>query len=91
MTGSAEPTNRGIDALLPAEIARKAETVGVQKTRRDILSLLALAVLAKAFIALGAMFATTVLAGADGVLPFGLSRMLAGAAGSHEVVGMSTP
>ena len=49
MTGSTEPTNRGIDALLPAEIARKAETVGVQKTRRDILSLLALAVLAKAF------------------------------------------
>ena len=38
MTGSTEPTNRGIDALLPAEIARKAETVGVQKTRRDILS-----------------------------------------------------
>ena len=86
MTGSTEPTNRGIDALLPAEIARKAETVGVQKTRRDILSLLALAVLAGAFIALGAMFATTVLAGADGVLPFGLSRMLAGAAGSHKVV-----
>jgi formate transporter len=79
MTGSTEPTNRGI-ALLPAEIARKAETVGVQKTRRDILSLLALAVLAGAFIALGAMFATTVLAGADGVLPFGLSRMLAGVA-----------
>ena len=39
MTGSTEPTNRGIDALLRAEIARKAETVGVQKTRRDILSL----------------------------------------------------
>jgi hypothetical protein len=64
MTGSTEPTNRGIDALLPADIARKAETVGDQKTRRDILSLLALAVLAGAFIALGAMFATTVLAGA---------------------------
>ena len=80
MTGSTEPTNRGIDALLPAEIAQKAETVGVQKTRLDILSLMALAVLAGAFIALGAMFATTVLAGADGVLPFGLSRMLAGVA-----------
>ena len=86
MTGSTEPTNRGIDALLPAEIARKAETVGVQKTRRDILSLLALAVLAGAFIALGAMFATTVLAGADNVLPFGLSRMLAGVAFCLELI-----
>src|SRR6476469_1473712 len=68
------PDNRGIDALLPAEIAEKAEAIGVQKTKLDVLSLLALAVLAGAFIALGAMFATTVLAGADGVLPFGLSR-----------------
>ena len=39
---------------------------------------MALAVLAGAFIALGAMFATTVLAGADGVIPFGVSRLLAG-------------
>ena len=64
------PTNRGIDALLPAEIAEKAEAIGVQKTKLDVLSLMALAILAGAFIALGAMFATTVLAGADGVLPF---------------------
>ncbi len=67
------------DALLPAEVAQKAERIGAQKTRLDIISLLALAVLAGAFIALGAMFATTVLAGADGALPFGVSRLLAGA------------
>ncbi len=72
------PDNHGIDALLPAEIALKAEAVGVQKMRMDTLRLLALAVLAGAFIALGAMFATTVLAGADGVVPFGLSRLLSG-------------
>jgi formate/nitrite transporter len=78
MTDSAEPAHHGFDALLPAEIARKAETVGAQKTRLDVLSLLVLAVLAGAFIAFGAMFATAVLAGADGVLPFGLSRLLAG-------------
>ena len=41
--GSTNPDNRGIDALLPAEIAEKAETVGVQKTKLDVLSLLALA------------------------------------------------
>ena len=68
------------DALMPPEIARKAERLGVQKTRLHWLNLLALAVLAGAFIALGAMFATTVLAGADGALPFGVSRLLAGAA-----------
>ena len=70
--------NHGIDALLPPEIAQKAEAVGVQKTRMDVLGLLTLAVLGGAFIALGAMFATTVLAGADGVVPFGISRLLSG-------------
>ena len=67
-----------IDALLPREIALKAEAIGVQKTRLDFLSLVALAVLAGAFIGLGATFATTVLAGADGALPFGVSRLLSG-------------
>ena len=77
-TGRAPPNDHGIDALLPAEMALKAEAVGVQKTRLDALSLTALAVLAGAFIGLGAMFATTVLAGAGGVLPFGVGRLLAG-------------
>jgi formate/nitrite transporter len=68
----------GVDALLPAEIARKAEAIGAQKIRVDTMTLLVLAVLAGAFIALGAMFATTVLAGANGVVPYGISRLLAG-------------
>jgi formate/nitrite transporter FocA (FNT family) len=80
MAAGPNNSDRGIDALLPAEIAEKAETVGVLKARRDVLTLLVLAILAGAFIALGAMFATTVLAGADGALPFGLSRLLAGVA-----------
>jgi formate/nitrite transporter len=67
-----------IDSLLPAEIAEKAEQIGVQKTRLDWITLLALAVLGGAFIALGGMFATTVLAGADDNVPFGVSRLLAG-------------
>ena len=70
--------NHNIDALLPAEIAEKAEEVGVHKAQLDVLSLVALAILAGAFIALGSMFATTVLAGTDGVIPFGVSRLLAG-------------
>ena len=44
-----------IDALLPAEMAEKAEHVGVDKTRLDTMSLLALAVLAGAFVAFGSM------------------------------------
>lgn len=67
-----------IDALLPLEIARKAETIGAQKARLDLASLIVLSVLAGAFIALGAMFATTVMAGAEGVVPYGLSRLAAG-------------
>jgi formate/nitrite transporter len=75
------PDNHGIDALLPPEIAQKAEAVGVQKTRMETGRLLALAVLAGAFIALGAMFATTVLAGADGVvLCLGLILVVVGGA-----------
>jgi formate transporter len=70
--------NHGIDALLPGEIARKAEIIGAQKARMEFGSLIVLAILAGAFIGLGAMFATTVLAGAEGVLPFGVSRLIAG-------------
>ena len=72
------PDDQGIDSLLPLDIAQKAETIGVQKTRMDPLRLVTLGVLAGAFIAFGAMFATTVLAGTDGVVPFGISRLLSG-------------
>jgi formate/nitrite transporter len=67
-----------IDALLPADIARKAESIGAQKTQLPAIKLFTLAILGGAFIALGAMFATTVLAGAGGVIPFGVARLLAG-------------
>ncbi len=78
--GGREPpagSDHAVDALLPAEIAHKAETVGAHKARLDPVRLFVLAVLAGAFIALGAMFATTVMAGADG-MPFGISRLLGG-------------
>lgn len=70
----------GIDALLPAEIAEKAERIGESKARLDAATLIVLAVLAGAFIAFGAMFSTTVLAGAAGALPYGVTRLLAGVA-----------
>jgi formate transporter FocA len=77
-----------IDSLLPAEMAAKAEAVGVKKANLDGASMFALAVLAGAFIALGAIFATTVGAGAFGSTwadgsattswPTGLQRLLSG-------------
>jgi formate/nitrite transporter len=79
-----------IDSLLPADMAAKAEAIGVKKAHLNAVSMFALAVLAGAFIALGAIFATTVGAGgmsttaADGTaafstgLPYGVVRLLSG-------------
>jgi len=79
-----------IDALLPAEMATRAEYLGVRKAEMPALKMFMLAVLAGAFISLGAIFATTVSAGgmaisaADGTaafsagMPYGGTRLLAG-------------
>lgn len=79
-----------IDALLPAEMAARAEYLGVRKAEMPAFTMLVLSVLAGAFISLGAIFATTVAAGgmsvtaADGVvafstgLPYGITRLLTG-------------
>ncbi len=77
-TQETEGSGDGIAALLPVEIARRAEQIGAQKVRERTGRIFMLAILGGAFIALGAMFATTVLAGSAGVLPFGVSRLLAG-------------
>ncbi|MCZ7539387.1 MAG: formate/nitrite family transporter [Anaerolineae bacterium] len=65
-----------IDALVPTEMAYRAEYVGAAKAEMPALSMFTLAVLAGAFISLGAVFATTVTAG-DG-LPYGVGRLLSG-------------
>jgi formate transporter len=67
-----------LDALIPAEMAAKGEAVGVTKANMNTAKIFALAILAGAFIGLGAIFATTVLAGTGGMLPFGVQRLLAG-------------
>ena len=72
-----EPVSFHIDALLPAEMAAKAEEIGVKKAGLDYGRLFTLAVLAGAFIALGALFSTTVAAGSS-ALPYGIGRLLAG-------------
>ena len=65
------------DALIPQEMAEKAEAAGVRKAALPILSMFALAMLAGAFIGLGAMFATTTGAAASS-LPYGVGRLLVG-------------
>ena len=66
-----------IDALLPADVAVRAEEVGVKKATTDAQTLFILSVLAGAFIAFGAIFATTVSAG-GAALPYGVTRLLTG-------------
>ncbi|HEX6033951.1 MAG TPA: formate/nitrite family transporter [Anaerolineales bacterium] len=78
------------DALLPPAMAAKAEDLGVKKAGLPALNMFVLAVLAGAFIGIGAIFATTVAAGGMSVkdaagaaafstgLPFGITRLLVG-------------
>jgi len=73
------------DALLPPEMAARAEDTGVRKAGLDTVTLFALGFLAGAFISLGAIFATTVSAGA-GDLPFGIVRLVAGLAFSLGLI-----
>ena len=79
-----------IDAVLPADMATKAETIGIKKATMPFWNSFVLAILAGAFIALGAIFATTVSAGSMPIkdaagavafgtgLPYGVVRLLAG-------------
>jgi formate transporter FocA len=72
------PEQIPFDALMPPEMAGKAENVGVNKAHLNSFRMFALSVLAGAFIALGAVFSTTATTGGS-ALPFGVTRVLAGA------------
>src|SRR5436853_7238839 len=67
-----------LEALLPAEMAVRAEQIGVKKANQNATNMFVLAVLAGAFVALGAIFSTTVTAGTSAVLPYGIVRLLGG-------------
>ena len=81
-----------IDALLPQEMATRVEYLGIRKAEMPFLKMFMLAVLAGAFISLGAIFATTVSAGSIAItasggetsftagLPYGFNRLLVGLA-----------
>ncbi|MCJ7432630.1 MAG: formate transporter FocA [Anaerolineales bacterium] len=66
------------DALMPGEMATKAENIGVKKAALPAMKMFALAILAGAFISMGAIFATVVATGASGILSFGVTKLLVG-------------
>lgn len=92
------PQPISLDAIMPATLAIRAEEAGVKRASMDLRSVFVLAVLAGAFIAFGAIFATTVSAGSiaiaaddgttslSGSLPFGLMRLLTGLAFSLGLI-----
>ena len=78
------------DAILPPGMATKAEDLGVKKVNLKAFNMFLLAILAGAFIGIGAIFATTVAAGGIAIkdatgaaafstgLPYGVTRLLVG-------------
>ena len=72
------------EALQPAEMARVAENSGVAKAHQEPVKTILLAVLAGAFIAFGALFATLVTSGSS--LPYGLTRLIGGLAFSLGLI-----
>jgi len=71
------PPPGAADAPLPPAMAAKASDLGAAKAGLDAQRTFVLAVLAGAFIALGAMFATVVTTGGADV-PFGINRLAGG-------------
>ena len=72
----AEPTI-SVDDLTPAEVANKAVTIGIKKASYDFWTMFFLGLFGGAFIAFGAILATTV--GTNGSdFPYGLNALLKG-------------
>ena len=68
-----------IDAFPPAEMARRMERVGVDKAGLGVWTMFALAILAGAFIASGAVFSTVTVTGLSAVgMGYGVIRLLGG-------------
>jgi len=73
-----------MDAFPPPEMAERMESVGVKKANLDFWSMFALAILAGAFIGLGAEFFTLVITNSN--LGFGLNKLVGGLAFSLGLI-----
>jgi formate transporter len=72
-------THTYFDPLLPSSMAQFAEDVGIRKANMDAIRMFVLAVMAGAFIAFGAIFATVVATSGSGpALSYGLNKLLVG-------------
>lgn len=78
------PEIRIIDSLLPPEMARSAEDIGITKASMGIPKTTMLAILAGAFIAFGAIFSTLVSSGST--LSFGITKLMSGLAFSLGLI-----
>lgn len=79
--------NSLLDAYAPSQIALRVREIGVTKAEMPVLTMFALAVLAGAFIALGALFYTVTMTTRNEVaVPFGLLRLAGGVAFSLGLV-----
>ena len=74
---TASPQTVTFDAIMPPAMAVRAEASGVKRASISLTTLLVLSVVAGAFVSFGAVFATTVSAGAAD-LPYGIVRLLVG-------------
>ena len=76
---SSQPIQVEVDAFLPPTMAARMEAVGVKKASQDFVTTFGLAILAGAFIACGAIFATTTTAGLSSAgVGYGIVKLLAG-------------
>lgn len=80
------PAPSTFDELLPAEMAAKAQTLGIKKANMDFISTFALAVLAGAFIALGCIFFTVSQTTGGIPMNYGLTRIIGGIAFSLGLI-----
>lgn len=78
------PSGHLVDAFAPTQIARRVLDVGVSKAKLPLADSFALAVLAGAFIALGAAFSTLATTGSG--LSWGLTRVIGGIAFSLGLI-----
>ena len=91
-TEIASPQTVTFEAVMPADMAMRAEESGIKRAALNPLAVFVLSLLGGAFVAFGAIFATTVSAGTftslggDGMLqssttlPYGIVRLLVGLA-----------
>src|SRR3954471_15274342 len=74
---AAGPQAVTLDTMVPLEMAMRAEQSGVRRAAMNPLTVFVLSLMGGAFVAFGAIFATTVSAGAGG-FSYGVTRLLIG-------------